>query len=183
MKHIEDIWEPCFQQKTYRKILIAMSRPGKIVAIKTDTPEYLTIKAVLSSLLDHSVSISDPNSILDSDYLSLLGTRPAPADTADYIIADGSIPPDFTPSLGTLESPDHSATIIIDISSIDTKNEFRLTGPGVETVQPLSIDGLHPEWITYRQEWTECFPLGVDLIFADKSNIVAIPRTTKLEVL
>lgn len=183
MKPIQDIWEPVFQQQTYRKLLIAMSQPGKIVTIKTDSSQYRAAKGVLSSLLDLSVTLSDPNNILEPDFLSLLGARTTPADTAEYIISDGLIAPDYTPLLGTLDCPDHSATIIIDISSIGAQNEFRLTGPGIETSQPLSLGGLHADWIVLRQEWTENFPLGVDLIFTDEYTAVAIPRTTRLEVL
>jgi alpha-D-ribose 1-methylphosphonate 5-triphosphate synthase subunit PhnH len=59
-----------------------------------------------------------------------------------------------------------------------------LTGPGIEKETHLGVWGLSRDFF---KEWTACnqeFPLGVDLILADKSGrICALPRSTQINTI
>ena len=54
---------------------------------------------------------------------------------------------------------------------------------GVMALLQAACAGLHPDWIAAREEWNADFPLGVDLILVDKTKLVAMPRTTRINVL
>ena len=78
--------------------------------------------------------------------------------------------------------------IVLKVNSVNEgKNEdnmvIRLTGPGIKEQVKCCLSGLHPQWLAKRQEWVSAFPLGIDMIFADKSHIMALPRTAILEVI
>jgi alpha-D-ribose 1-methylphosphonate 5-triphosphate synthase subunit PhnH len=53
-----------------------------------------------------------------------------------------------------------------------------LTGPGINGLCSLRLDGLHADWLEQRAGWVATFPLGVDILFFDAKRIVALPRTT-----
>lgn len=180
MKDIDLIWQPLFQQDVYRNLLYAMSRPGRIVQVNKENQNFNGVNGVLSCLLDQSVLFCDHNNLLEPEYLSLLNAQNASVEKADFILVDGSIPPDFEPRLGTLESPDFSATIIILVQEISKEKQYVLAGPGVETSEQISFQGLNRTWVDARQGWVDSFPLGVDMIFVDISSAAALPRTTVL---
>lgn len=46
----------------------------------------------------------------------------------------------------------------------------------------VCVSGFDSEWFLRRQEWVENFPLGVDMILVDPTCIMALPRTTKLQL-
>jgi alpha-D-ribose 1-methylphosphonate 5-triphosphate synthase subunit PhnH len=52
----------------------------------------------------------------------------------------------------------------------------------VEGNTQCSIAGLDVEWLTWRAGWVSAFPLGVDLLLVDDTAVIALPRTTKVEV-
>lgn len=183
MLDVAPIWTPNVQQQNYRALLEAMSRPGSVESIQANDTE-VTYLAVLATLLDGEVSLSDPNGLLSESHWPLLQAQHAPTDEADYILCQGDQPPTLQPRLGTLPCPEQSATLVIQVESLKTGNlYFQLTGPGIRGNKKISISGLHPDWLAQREDWICSFPLGVDLILVDETAAMALPRTTKVEVL
>ncbi|HCW91511.1 MAG TPA: carbon-phosphorus lyase subunit PhnH, partial [Marinobacter sp.] len=41
-------------------------------------------------------------------------------------------------------------------------------------------DGLTSQWLAERARWNRNFPMGVDLILVDDTQVVALPRTTRI---
>ena len=121
---------------------------------------------------------ADPQDLLDALTLKRLQARMTAPELAQFIVADGRVPPLFEPCLGTLESPEGGATIFLRVTALGGGAQWQLTGPGIATTQALAISGLDPAWIARRQDWNEGFPLGVDLILVDTNSVVALPRTT-----
>jgi alpha-D-ribose 1-methylphosphonate 5-triphosphate synthase subunit PhnH len=183
MKNIGEIWQPDFQQKTYRKLLYAMSRPGKVICLVNDDIPVQASNCILSTLIDSSVSLCDHHRVLNQKMWSFLDVRNSNAEIADYILVEGIIKPDFEPRLGTLECPDSSATLIIKVAALSSGMKLLLSGPGVDGTEKLFVDGLRKSWVQKREEWVAAFPLGVDLFIADSFCITALPRTTKVEML
>ena len=184
MLHIEPIWTPEIQQIHFRLLLEVMSRPGKrseLIEIPESGKPFLS---VLSALLDSEVSLSDPDNLLsDDDWLMLQANRSEP-ESADYILCSASNVPTFTPKLGTLPSPEKSATIVLVASSLEQGSlTLRLSGPGIAIDNELVLDGVKQEWLEKRIDWNCAFPLGVDFILLDSRRVTAIPRTTKVEIL
>jgi alpha-D-ribose 1-methylphosphonate 5-triphosphate synthase subunit PhnH len=189
MLKLDAIWQADNQQKQFRLLLEAMSRPGKCYDIAA-IPEHGSVAlSVLATLLDAEVSLADPHGLLCKDDWPMLQTRPASPDQADYILCDGDQVLDVMPKLGTLKSPEQSATLIIVVKELGLPKtgqcvlNLKLTGPGVASDRLLSVIGLHNEWLSNRLDWNSSFPLGVDMIMIDSDRITAIPRTTKVELL
>lgn len=183
MLDVAPIWTAHVQQQNYRALLDAMSRPGSVSNIgcgDNDKP-YL---AVLATLLDGAVSLADPQQLLKDQDWPLLQAKFRDLANADYLLFEGSQVTAVQPKLGTLPNPEDSSTLIIHVQSLTQGNlRLRLSGPGVNGTTDVAIDGLHHDWITQRADWVCAFPLGVDIILVDQDAVMALPRTTRVEVM
>ena len=168
------VWRAPNQQTVFRQLMRAFSFPGRIETLADG--EALT--QTLATLVDREATLADPQNLLDALTLQRLQARMTEPEHAQFIVADGSQSPTFEPSLGTLESPEFGATILLKVASLGEGMHWQLTGPGIANTQALTISGLNPAWLARRQVWNEGFPLGVDLILVDTNCVVALPRTT-----
>lgn len=182
MLNVAKIWTPEHQQHTFRSILEAMSRPGMVQAIASDQQSD-TLGAVLATLLDGTVSLADPESLIEAAAWPMMQANQADSEQADFIVCEGKSSVSMTPKLGTLEGPEQSATLILKVQSL-TQGDMTLSfsGPGVNGTKTVQLSGLNPDWLTHREDWVCEFPLGVDLLLVDEQGLMAIPRTTKVEV-
>lgn len=184
MLELASIWKPEVQQQNYRSILEAMSRPGRIQNIAFSQSDSDAMTAILATLLDGEVSLSDPDKLLNVDDWAMLQASKAEPGFADYIVCSGSNTPDFEPKQGTLSSPEYSATLLLQVESLTSgSSRMRLHGPGVETAEEVSVSGLSEDWLTRREDWVYAFPLGVDMILVAKDEIIGLPRTTRLDMI
>ena len=167
-------WGAPRQQTVFRQLMRAFSFPGRIQTLT----EGEALTQTLATLVDREATLADPQNLLDALTLQRLQARMTGPEHAQFIVADGSAPPLFEPCLGTLESPEGGATILLWVTALGDGAQWQLTGPGIATTQALAISGLDPAWLARRQDWNEGFPLGVDLILADTNSVVALPRTT-----
>ena len=182
MLDVTPIWTPDVQQQNYRALLEVMSRPGSVEEIQRAKSD-VTYLAVLATLVDGEVSLADPDALLDELHWPMLQAQLAPADAADYILCRGDQAPSLNPRLGTLPCPELSATLIIQVESLTEGNlNLQLSGPGVNGKADVNIAGISPAWLAQREHWVCAFPLGVDMILVDGAAVMALPRTTKVEV-
>lgn len=184
MRKIEAIWTSTVQQKICRVLMEVMSRPGRIENITKLSDGASAERAVLATLMDAEVSLCDQHKRLDSADWPLLQAQLALANKANYVLCQGVNAVDFSPMLGTLSSPEDSTTLLLVVESLGTGEiELNVTGPGVNGNQAVRLSGLHKDWLDQRQQWVSLFPLGVDIILLDKTRVMALPRTTKVEVI
>ena len=179
---IDAIWRPDVQQQIYRRLLDAYARPGTLQMAKELCGGYMAWVGVLSTLLDGQTTLADPHSLLDPDYWALLQSRRDTPEKAMFVLCDGSGKPDFEPALGSLESPEEGATLVIRVESLGEGEEIDLSGPGIPGDRTLAVTGLDDGWIEARSSWVAAFPLGVDWILADDENFIALPRTTRINM-
>jgi len=178
-----EIWSPVLQQQVFRNLLDCFSYPGRITeCANKDTTAWL---AILISLLDGETSLADPHKLLAAEWWPKLEAHPATPEKAEFILADGSQPPDFVPYTGTLETPEAGATLVLRVTSLQAgragDNCLHMSGPGIKQPLSLGVEGLHPGWIAARQAWVAAFPLGVDMVLCDAHRFVALPRTTQIK--
>ena len=82
---------------------------------------------------------------------------------------------------GSLEYPDHGATVVCRVASIRERGELALRGPGIEDVTRVSIDGFSDEAKRLLAERNSYPPLGLDLIFvAPDGRVVCLGRYTRI---
>ena len=184
MLKLDTIWQPEIQQTQFRMLLEAMSRPGGCYSIFKHPAKQNASLTILAILLDAEVSLADPHNLLDKRDWPMLQAKPSLPEQADYIVCDAAQVPDFLPKLGTLPSPEQSATLLLVVDKLGQGDlQLRLSGPGVEKTKLLAISGLDAEWLSRREVWNAAFPLGVDFILVDANQVAALPRTTKVQVL
>lgn len=178
--HALNVWHPATQQRTFRCLLNCFAYPGRIAA--WGGPAYEALPALLSTLLDGDVDLADPHRLVASGDWPKLEARCGTPETAAFVVARGACAPDFTPRLGTLESPELGATLILAVATVGDGRRLHLSGPGISGRTEFAVGGLHQAWIDARAEWVASFPLGVDLILCDGLRFAALPRTTHIEL-
>lgn len=169
-------WSAPCQQGVFRQLMRAFSFPGRVETLAGE--EALT--QTLATLVDSEVTLADPQNLVDALTRQRLQARLAGTERAHFIVADGGLPPAFEPSVGTLDSPEMGATILVKVSAVGEGAPWHLSGPGIEVATSFSVAGLDPAWMAARDDWNAGFPLGVDLIVLDRSRLVALPRTTRI---
>lgn len=177
----DSVWSPLYQQRAFRALMTAFSFPGRRqpLPLCSDATGPTRIAAVLC---DNEVSLADPDQLIQPADIRRLGIREAGPESAEFIIADGSRAPTFEPALGSLAEPEQGATLIVRVASLESSNDFplMLEGPGIQDTQALAVSGLNSQWLAERTRWNRNFPMGVDLILVDDTQVVALPRTTRI---
>lgn len=179
-------------QSVFRAVLNAMSFPGRpqTVAVAAPAPPPLdpaTIATCLTLLdVDTSVWLDDAGAGQGvQDHLKFHCGCPIVArpETARFAVIAA---PEAMPRLAAFDAgddqyPDRSATLLLQIPSLQGGATVRLSGPGIENGMTLSPAGL-PDW--FWADWAEnglLFPTGVDIIFTCRTSVVGLPRSIKAE--
>jgi alpha-D-ribose 1-methylphosphonate 5-triphosphate synthase subunit PhnH len=177
-------------QATFRTVLHAMASPGSMHAMPVETvaPPPLTSAAAALMLaladLDTPVWLDEAasNDAVQSWLRFHCGcTLVGAYSGAAFALITDAAELDLTRfEQGTMEYPDRSATLFIQVASLDGGREYVLTGPGIRDTATLRVEGL-PE--DFAQRWRRnaaAFPLGVDVVFCCGNRIAALPRTTQV---
>lgn len=183
-------------QHIYRKLLNSMSRPGSIeninaigqkVNMQIDLDKNLT--ALLMALLDGEVSycfVASADKSAESKINQLTYAVKTDIAQADYIILTNRATEQqmqialSEAKIGTLRNPHESATVIIQVAQLSNDKQLQLSGPGIKDTQELCIQD-DRQWLVYRNEKVQEFPLGIDIIMIDNhGNIACLPRTTRI---
>ncbi len=183
-------------QKSFRKVLDSMSRPGLINNISKESEKvdleinfFNSTLVLMFMLLDSDISfkiISEKEEDITSFINKLTYAKSKNTEKADFIfVLRDAKPIDLVNGIknaksGDLINPHKAATIIVEVEEISNNKTLSLTGPGIERVNYAHIEAEN-SWILARSEKNEEYPLGIDMIFIDKeSNILCLPRTTAL---
>lgn len=179
----ERIWQADTQQRVFRELVEAFSRPGETRDLMPWLDGATAQRAGLAALMDGETTLADPHARFGAADWPLLQARREPPETARYVVADGRRAPDFQPALGTLESPESGATLLIELTAVGSGPlALELAGPGIDGRRELRLDGLHSDWLLRRADWSAGFPLGVDMLLTDATRIVALPRTVRVTI-
>lgn len=175
------------EQLTFRVLLNAMARPGSIdvVPLHDSGGEYAAALSVMEALVDHEVTfalVPERPELVDA-VLRQTGSRLVALEQAGYVLCEADT---FSRVLdgameGSLEYPDHGATVVCRIASIREGGVLALRGPGIEDVTRIAIDGFTDEAIRLLAECNSHPPLGLDLIFvAPDGRVVCLGRYTRI---
>jgi alpha-D-ribose 1-methylphosphonate 5-triphosphate synthase subunit PhnH len=98
------------------------------------------------------------------------------------LIAKAEVMPELSRfDRGTDESPDRSATLVVQVSALTAGQGRRLSGPGIDGETLLEVAGLPSRFWSWRRENHALFPRGVDLLLTAGRHLTALPRTTRTE--
>ncbi|MGE9549746.1 phosphonate C-P lyase system protein PhnH [Erwinia amylovora] len=176
-------------QRAFRRILKAMSEPGVMVSLP-QLPAWgkasQAATAVLMTLVDRETPLWLDSSLSNEVLLSNLRFHTGAPVTLEpdapfallHAKSDTALDR-FSP--GDNAAPEKSTTVIIEVPALSGGLTLRLRGPGL--MEPRAIAPQLPESVLrYLRERPHRFPQGVDLIFTCGENMMALPRTTDVEV-
>jgi alpha-D-ribose 1-methylphosphonate 5-triphosphate synthase subunit PhnH len=187
-------------QACFRAVLHAMSHPGRAVelpATQDAAPRLQPATAsLLLTLLDAETSVRLHGALHGEAVLAWLrfhtGTRAAAlgegapftaARAGDLNAALWSALP-----LGSDEVPHDGGTLIVELpASTDTfraapLHRLALCGPGVQGERLIDVAGVPPAFWAWRVALQRQFPRGFDLLLVRAREVIAIPRSTHMEV-
>lgn len=177
-------------QASFRTIMAALSEPGIVrtmpVAIDGPAPLASATTAVTLTLADLDTPLwLDPalGSEAVRTYLRFHCGCPctdAPEDAAFAIVAaPGSLSLQAF-AQGSMEYPDRSSTLFVQVPALTGGPTRTLSGPGIAATRQLQVAGLPGDFDAQWRANGAGFPTGVDLIFCCGNQIVALPRTTRI---
>ncbi|MFO7729043.1 MAG: phosphonate C-P lyase system protein PhnH [Desulfonatronovibrio sp.] len=170
-------------QQVFRALMQAMSGPGQVV--NPGCSEKNLVQLICETLLDQEVGLAVVGNEVETRMIKEItlstGCFCTSVKKADYIVvaggsSDGALRDAFR---GSLENPDQGATVIYSITSFKRGSlSLVLKGPGIKDTCTVQMEGVDRSEVEMAAELSSDFPLGLDLIFADQSSLMAIPRST-----
>lgn len=166
----------------FRAALNGLARPGRIeIVTGAEPPAPMSVAAgtLMLTLCDAETPVYlAPSHDLDAirDWLTFhTGAPLVGPDEAQFALGVWSaLGPLDRFKIGVPEYPDRSATLIVEVPSLDNAGAV-LTGPGIETTETLSL----PELEAFQAN-AMLFPLGLDFYFTSGARLAGLPRTTKV---
>lgn len=178
-------------QQVFRATLQAFAHPGRVetLAVASGRPDGLSraMTALLLTLADADTPVWLPAGAAAAAGAFLrfhCGCRlvdELAAATFVCVPAGQPMPELRRCAQGDPAFPDRSATLMVEVASLDHGEALTLRGPGIDTTRTLRVDGLPRD---FRAQWranNAGFPLGVDLLLAAGDRICALTRTTIVE--
>lgn len=178
-------------QQAFRKILDAISHPGRIVTFENapEGPQALSSAAtsVCLALVDFETPVwFDSKAHQTADFFKFHCGCPIAELSKDAVfalVADAAKLTDLEVfNLGSNDYPDRSSTVIIDVSGFSNQEGITLRGPGIEHTSQLYVDGVNKGFWEQVQANHSLFPRGIDILLTSGNQLVALPRTTQIEV-
>ena len=176
-------------QTVFRQVLKALSRPGLIVPVTTEVAAGRGLSpamaAVAMTLCDYETPIwLDPTLSEHSSVRQFLAFHTgAPVvdavEEAAFAFATGAanLPALAAFAQGSLEYPDRSTTIVLQVPALTGGPQLHLEGPGIDERVTAAPAGLPSD---FMQQWAanrERFPRGVDLLLTTEQEIMGLPRS------
>jgi alpha-D-ribose 1-methylphosphonate 5-triphosphate synthase subunit PhnH len=178
-------------QATFRAVLDAIASPGTgrplAATIGAPLPLVDAAAAVALTLCDHDTPVWLDAALAGDAVCAWLrlhcGCRlvSEPYEAAfGFVGAPQDLPPIDAFSLGTPDYPDRSATIVIQVESLQAGPPLQLKGPGIRDTQVLRAAGLPDDMAARLVANRALFPRGVDFILAGANEVAALPRSVRL---
>lgn len=179
-------------QASFRAVLDAMAQPGRIVNLEA-AQQFVTVPglspaaaAIALTLcdLETPVWLAEPYQPAGA-WLRFHCGAPLVSDpaAARFAFAPGAAPLPTLGSfdLGTVEFPDRSTTLVLNVDTLGTGAHLTLSGPGIAGKTLLAVAGIDRALWDARAALDELFPRGLDLILACGTRAAALPRSTRVE--
>ncbi|HQR97933.1 MULTISPECIES: phosphonate C-P lyase system protein PhnH [unclassified Polaromonas] len=175
-------------QTAFRRVLDALSRPGRRFVLGGAVPG-LALGPAMAHLL---LALTDDDTPVwwqreeggAPDWLRFhtgAGRAAAPQEAAFAVLVDaGAMPPLDSFAPGSAEAPERSATLLVEVPSLDDGPAVEWRGPGIQDMQTVRIAGLPDHFWTQWQVNHAAFPQGVDIVFTCADLALGLPRTTRV---
>lgn len=179
-------------QATFRAVMNAMARPGRVnalTALPADWPAPLNAgaAAIALCLFDFETPVWLDAPARDGDAAAWLRFHTGARVTADPLAAafalvtdPGRAAADPGFALGSLDYPDRSTTLVLQVEGFGAGVPLTLSGPGISGTTAFSAAPLPGDFSARIAANAELAPRGSDFILASASAVAALPRSTRL---
>lgn len=179
-------------QNAFRVLLDALAHPGRRYTMPgiEVAPKGLSPAAAVALLT--LVDASTPLALLGAhaDTVEWMrfhtGARIVAPEIATFIHVPQMLPQAAGDRLslasllqGGIDTPEASATLLLDVASLDDGRELQLTGPGIETERHVR-PRLDRALVRELQDQAERFPRGVDVFLVCCNEVLGLPRSTSV---
>jgi alpha-D-ribose 1-methylphosphonate 5-triphosphate synthase subunit PhnH len=90
------------------------------------------------------------------------------------------MPPFEVFSAGSIEYPDRSTTLVLQVARFGQGHALALRGPGVPGKRSFCAQPLPPDFRGRLVANREMFPRGLDLILVSQDAVAALPRSLRV---
>jgi alpha-D-ribose 1-methylphosphonate 5-triphosphate synthase subunit PhnH len=179
-------------QAVFRTVMEAIARPGLprplLARVAVPPPLSRAAAAVALTLLDYETPLWLDQGLAAAcevaPWFKFHTGAPLTADSARAafaFVSDSAMLPTFDAfSSGSLEYPDRSTTLVVQVATFGHGDELRLSGPGIAGTRSFSAQPLPPDFRARLIANREMFPRGVDLIFVSEDAVAALPRSIRV---
>lgn len=178
-------------QRVFRSVMDAIALPGRLVGLDIDlatiAPLHRGAAAILLALADFETPLWLSTSMATDAVLGTVRFNcgcpivAEPSRAVFAVAAAGEWPPLEALDFGADTCPERAATLIVQGACLGVGREIGLTGPGINGMARLAVDGLDETFWAERKALEILFPRGLDIILVDDGTIAAIPRSTCVE--
>ncbi|HLW92323.1 MAG TPA: phosphonate C-P lyase system protein PhnH [Roseiarcus sp.] len=180
-------------QQIFRAAMDAMARPGTIKTITTGLapppPLSPAAAALALTLADYETPVwLDASLAASMEVASFLRFHAgasivsSPEEAAFALAASPEVLPALDSfALGTIDYPDRSTTLILQVETLRAGDGWRLSGPGVPGGVRFHAAPTPAGFVPQREALRSLFPRGIDCFFVAGAALAALPRTAKLE--
>jgi alpha-D-ribose 1-methylphosphonate 5-triphosphate synthase subunit PhnH len=180
-------------QAVFRALMDAMARPGTVhmVDVAVDAPQpFSRAQAALAlCLADHDTPVWLSRPLVNDalcGWLAFHSGAPVTAvmQQARFAFFGLQEPlPDFSGfAAGSQDYPDRSATLVIELPSLDGGDALLASGPGIDGELVIAPAGLPAMFVRRWAANRAQFPRGIDIFLTCGDAVMALPRSTKLSV-
>lgn len=179
-------------QSVFRAVMDAMARPATIVevdaAVAPPSPLGRAAGAIACALIDADTPFWLDAALAESTALRSwlafhTGAREMATcgDVAFALVgAPTTMPPLERFAQGSQEYPDRSATLILQLPSLEGGVPLTFEGPGIRDRVTLAPRGLPKDFARQWNANRKRFPRGVDLILTAGDAVACLPRSARL---
>jgi alpha-D-ribose 1-methylphosphonate 5-triphosphate synthase subunit PhnH len=179
-------------QAVFRIVMEAMARPGLArplpCRLAVPPPLLSTAAAVALTLLDYETPFWLDRALADAGevaaWISFHTGAPQTADRAraafGFVSAPAAMPPFEVFSAGSIEYPDRSTTLVLQVARFGQGDALALRGPGVPGKRSFCAQPLPPDVRGRLVANREMFPRGLDLILVSQDAVAALPRSLRV---
>jgi alpha-D-ribose 1-methylphosphonate 5-triphosphate synthase subunit PhnH len=177
-------------QAVFRTVMEAMARPGRprplASTLAAPPPLTATAAAVALTLLDYETPFWLDRALAAGEVASWLTFHTGAPQTADSaaaafaFVSDPLVMPAFEAfALGSIEYPDRSTTLVLQIATFERGESLTLSGPGIAGNRSFAASPLPQDFRARLATNRALFPRGVDLILTSADAVAALPRSLR----
>lgn len=173
-------------QASFRAVLDAMSRPGRIrragSALRPPAPLNQAAAAVLLALADADTPLWHDAGADAQAWLRFHGGAPVvvqPGEAA-FVLATGAAPALGMLAQGSEEEPQGGATLLLQVAALAEGEGWRLSGPGIEHEHRLRVTGAPAGFLAAWAANRAGLPCGIDVVLCAGDRLAALPRSVMI---